>query len=338
MNILLTSVGRRSYMISYFKNALHGIGEVHAANNPDVYSMQVADYSVKTPLIYDPTYIDFLLEYCRKNEINAILSLFDMDSKILAINKSKFLKNNINVLVSDLDIIQICNDKWLSFNFLKDKGYSTPITFLSLSESIQALNSGLIQFPLMLKPRWGMGSIGIFEADTLPELEVLYAKSIQSIRTTYLKYESFSSTEQSIIIQEKISGTEFGLDVFNDLEGNFLSCIPKRKIDIRNGETISAEIVSDTTLINLGEKLSKDLHHIANLDVDVIISGENNYIIDLNCRFGGQYPFCHLAGTNFPEAIVQMLLNKPFDPKVLEATPGTIGFKDILPVKLNPFS
>ena len=33
MNILLTSAGRRTYMVEYFKEVLNGNGEVHASNS-----------------------------------------------------------------------------------------------------------------------------------------------------------------------------------------------------------------------------------------------------------------------------------------------------------------
>ena len=64
MNILITSVGRRSYMVNFFKNALNGNGLVHVSNSSDITpAFQVADRSIVTPLIYDDNYIPFLLKY-----------------------------------------------------------------------------------------------------------------------------------------------------------------------------------------------------------------------------------------------------------------------------------
>ena len=36
MNILLTSVGRRSYLIDYFKEALGSDGEIHVSNSSGI--------------------------------------------------------------------------------------------------------------------------------------------------------------------------------------------------------------------------------------------------------------------------------------------------------------
>lgn len=66
LNILLTSSGRRSYLVNYFKEALNRQGLVHAANSTDISpAFHAADRTVVTPLIYDENYIPFLVSYCK---------------------------------------------------------------------------------------------------------------------------------------------------------------------------------------------------------------------------------------------------------------------------------
>lgn len=335
MNILLTSVGRRTYMVNYFKEALQGKGLVHAANSVETYAMKIADQSVLTPLIYDGNYIEFLLDYCLKNNIKSVISLFDIDLPVLAKNKQKFAENQIVVIVSDYDFIKICNDKWLTYRFLIENGFNAPTSFLSVNDVLKAIESNTINFPLIIKPRWGMGSIGIFEADNKEELLILYQKTLNSIKNSYLKYESTQDLDKSIIIQEKLLGDEYGLDVFNNLNGELLACVPKKKLAMRAGETDSAEIIHNSELSEIGEKLSQLSKHIGNLDVDCFWVDNKFYILEINCRFGGQYPFSHLAGVNFPEALLKLIKNEKIDEKLLKAKPGTIGIKDLVPVKLK---
>ena len=335
MNILLTSVGRRTYMVNYFKEALNGIGLVHAANSAETYSISVADKSVITPLIYDENYIEFLLNYCLKNNIKAVISLFDIDLPVLAKNKKRFAEHGISVIVSDLDFIQICNDKWLTYNYLRENGFSTPISFLTVQDTLDAIVNNEINFPLIIKPRWGMGSIGIFQADNEEELKILYKKTLNSINGSYLKFESQQAPENSIIIQEKLLGNEYGLDIFNNLKGDLLTCVPKRKLAMRAGETDSAEIIGNSKLFEIGTKLSQLSKHIGNLDVDCFLIGKEFFILEMNCRFGGQYPFTHLAGANFPKVLINMILNEEIEKKNLQVKTGTIGIKDLYPVKLR---
>ena len=71
------------------------------------------------------------------------------------------------------------------------------------------------------------------------------------------------------------------------------------------------------------------------MDVDCFYEDGKYYILELNCRFGGQYPFSHLAGVNFPKAIIQMLLDEKPDLDILKPIIGTIGAKDLTPVKIK---
>ena len=91
MNILLTSVGRRAYMVKYFKEAVGARGEIHVVNSDDkTVAFRYADKASVCPLIYDDSYIPFLLEYCEINKIDAVISLFDIDLLVLAKNKARF--------------------------------------------------------------------------------------------------------------------------------------------------------------------------------------------------------------------------------------------------------
>ncbi|WP_446787895.1 ATP-grasp domain-containing protein [Macellibacteroides fermentans] len=331
MNLLLTSVGRRTYMVNYFKEALRSNGLVHASNSVKTYAMEMADHYVITPLIYDNSYVDFLLDYCLKNDIKAIIPLFDIDLPVLARNKQKFAESLVKIIVSDFDFVQICNDKWLTYKYLRKNGFNTPTSFISLRKVIQALDRNEINYPLIVKPRWGMGSIGIFEAENTEELLVLYKKTLNSISRSYLKYESSHDLDKSIIIQEKLSGDEYGLDVFNNLEGNILACVPKKKLAMRAGETDSAVIINNDELSAIGENLSGISKHIGNLDVDCFLVNNKFYILEMNCRFGGQYPFSHLAGVNFPKVLIELLNLNKVSKELLQVNIGTVGVKDLVP-------
>lgn len=335
LNILLTSVGRRTYLVNYFKEALSGSGSIHAANSVYNYSMSAADKSVVTPLIYDDKYIEFLLQYCLENNINVVISLFDIDLPVLAKNKALFNKHGINAIVPDEPFARICNDKWLTHCFFSENGMNTPQTYLTLEDCVEAVEDKKIAFPLIVKPRWGMGSIGVFEADNMRELEIFYTKTHKQVFETYLRFESSTDPKKSVIIQEKIQGEEFGLNLFNDLQGNFLTCIALKKFALRAGETDLAETVSNTKLINTGNALARLTKHPGNLDVDCFVLNGTVSFLEMNCRFGGQYPFFHLAGTNFPKALVNMLLGKPVSADLLSAKPGVRGFKNIVPVILQ---
>ena len=314
LNILFTSVGRRSYLVQYFKEALGERGQVHVANSSNLSpAFLVADHHIVTPLIYDDNYIPFLLEYCKSNRIMALISLFDIDLPILSANKDRFQKIGTQVIVSDMDVMDICNDKWNTYQFLKDSGMGVPKTYISLEAAKADITCGKLKFPLFIKPRWGMGSISVYEADNEQELEILYSKVKRNIKKNYLKYESAR----------------------DDLQGNYQTTICKIKYAMRSGETDCALTVDNKQLKNLGETISRKLKHVGNLDCDVFVNKDRISVLEMNARFGGGYPFSHLAGVNLPKAIISWLTGKQLESDVLKEEIGVLGQKDISIVRLE---
>ena len=307
MNILLTSVGRRSYLVEWFKEALGSSGLVHVANSVVTPAFQCADASVVTPLIYDGGYIDFLMDYCRQNDISAMISLFDVDLPVLSRSRNLFLKDGIEIVVSDPSVIDICNDKWKTYRFLIENGIPCPKTYLCPEAFLEDEAKGLVSFPAIVKPRWGMGSIGVYEAVNGDELKALHLASREKALSTYLKYESSLDREHCIIIQEKLSGDEYGLDVVNDLGCRHVTTVVKRKLAMRAGETDSATVISNDELSSLGDRIAASLAHRGNLDVDAFLTASGPVVLEMNARFGGGYPFSHMAGVNLPRQIVMWL-------------------------------
>lgn len=329
INILLTSAGRRTYLVEYFKEAVGGEGKVHAANSQICPAFAAADQWVVTPLIYDESYIPFLLDYCKENQITMLVSLFDIDLPVLAKHRNDFAQIGVNAVVSDPAVIEICNDKWKTFQFLSSNDLLTPKSFLRLEEAKLAVEEGLLSYPLIVKPRWGMGSLSVFQADNEEELDIFYQKIAREIQNSYLRFEAAQEPSACVLIQEKIEGQEYGLDIIDDLDCRYQGTIPKRKGAMRSGETDFAETVDNEELKGLGEKISRLLKHRGNLDMDVFEAGGKYYILEMNPRFGGGYPFSHAAGANFPKALVSW--ERGISPKAewLTARPGIRARKDI---------
>lgn len=333
MNILLTSAGRRTYLVEYFKKALGGQGKVYASNSIDTYTLHQADGYVITPAIYDKEYINFLISYCKKNQISAIISLFDIDLPVLAKHKDEFEKEGIKVVVSDYNVTQICNDKWSTYEFLVRLGLPQTPSYLNLENLKNDIAEGVVNYPFILKPRWGMGSIGIYKACNEQELLVFYAKLHKEIFDTYLKYESQVDKDSCIIIQQMIKGQEYGIEILNDLKGNYVSTFAKKKVAMRSGETDIAETVETVPFEDIAKLISAHLHHVAMLDVDCFVTETGERIVlEMNCRFGGQYPFTHNAGVNVPLQIIKWLNGEKVDKSLVIQKNGVRSCKELCPV------
>lgn len=329
MNVLLTSVGRRAYMVKYFKEAIGNDGLVHVCNSDDkTVAFHYADKSVIAPLIYDENYIPFLFDYCKENKIDMLLSLFDVDLGVLSKNIDKFAEIGTRVVVSSKEVIDICNDKWKTYQFLKENGFNVPKTYLTLEDTINALDRGEISYPVIVKPRFGCGSIAMSIAEDEMALLYYFRRNTRAINRSYLKYES-SLVEDKIIYQECLKGQEYGADIINDLEGNYQNTIVKKKIAMRAGETDIAELVDEPSIYKECNRLGKLMGHIGNMDVDVFLVDGVPYILEMNARFGGGYPFSHIGGCDLPRALVLWHKGQEVDKKILEASVGKRAYKEL---------
>lgn len=307
---------------------------IHAGNSEmNVSGFLPADRVVQTPLIYNENYIPFLLKYCEKHGIDALIPLFDIDLPKLSKYRKEFDKIGVNVIVSAPDVIEICSNKWRLYHFLKEHGFYTKKTFINLENFKKSVDGKETGFPVIIKPRCGMGSIGIDYVTNMEDLNAGYQFTSKRISETYLKYEQ-EVNEEAVLIQEKCVGEEYNLDVINDLDNNYQATIVKRKVRMRCGETDCAVTVQNKELEKLGEAISQTLNHTGNLDVDLIMENNKPYIIDMNARFGGGYPFSHLAGVNLPKAIIKWIRGELIKEDLFRAEYGVKGLKDIVIKKI----
>lgn len=330
MNILLTSVGRRAYMVKYFKDALGAGGHIHAGNSDDLtVAFQYADKSVVTPLIYDEAYIPFLLDYCRDNRIDVIISLFDIDLLVLAKNRERFAQIGTRVIVSHVQLIEICNDKWKTFLYLKERGFNVPKTYPNLTKTLQAIESGELSYPVVVKPRFGTGSIAMSVAEDEMALLYYYSRNTRAVNNTYLKYES-AAVEDKILFQEYLDGQEYGADIINDLNGQVRNVIAKKKLVMRAGETDIAEVVENQLITSELTRLGQHTRHVGNMDCDLFMVDGIPYILEMNARFGGGYPFSHMAGCDLPRAMISWLNGKDVPAGTLKIKKPIKAYKEII--------
>lgn len=305
MNVLLTCAGRRNYLIQFFQSALRGRGDVFACDASEYApALQEADKSFILPAIDHSDYFDKLLSLCQEYQVQILIPLNDLELPYLARERDRFLAIGTFVVVSSSDVVNICFDKWATFEFLRHHGIPAPKTYLSLAEARQALKQDEISFPLVIKPRWGSASIGIEYPEDDEEMELAYRFVKKHLSKSILADVSASDPEKSILIQECLSGQEYGIDIVNDLDGAYVTTFIKQKLAMRAGETDRAITTRNISLEELGKTIGQKLGHVGNLDCDVIIGQDGFRVLEMNPRFGGGYPFSHIAGANLPAALI----------------------------------
>lgn len=328
MNILFTCAGRRTYLLKYFKENLSEGDKVVATDMQlSAPALQVADVKLQVPAVYDPEYVNITLDICREQKIDALISLNDLELPILAENKERFEVQGVKVIVSSPEVIDIAFDKYKTAQWVESLGLVSPKTYVRLDDVKKALVAGEIEFPLFMKPRWGSGSIGLESIADMEELDIYYNLLMKKIKKTILATASVG--DEYIMIQEKLTGSEFGLDIMNDLNGKNVAVSVKQKLAMRAGETDKAVTVDLPEVREMGRKIGMTLGHIGNLDVDIMQRADGAYcVLELNPRFGGGFPFSYEAGVNMPKAIIQWVKGEEVDPAILQPEYGRMFSKN----------
>ena len=310
MNILLTSVGRRGYLVRYFKEALGSSGQIWGADNsPCSPAFSYCDGTAILPEVKTDHYPDQLLDICVKNKINIVIPLIDPELEVLAPHVGRFKEAGVLLLVSPPETIEMASDKYQTFQFAKENGLAVPQTFIDMTMALDQLTVGALTWPVMVKPRKGSASANITTCYDKRQLEA-----------------AFEATTHPMI-QEILVGTEYGYDLFGDRDFRSVSVYCKEKLAMRAGETDKAVSTADPVLIEFGRKLLESMKLIGPCDVDVFLTKDGPKLLEINPRFGGGYPCSHLAGADFCKKIIAIRNGQPLTPDIGSCPDGVCMLK-----------
>lgn len=291
MNVLILSAGTRNKIVQYFKKELNNKGKVIATDcsnlAPAIYE---ADKYYIVPKITNDDYIEKILDICKKENINTLISLIDPELSLIAKNIESFKKIDVKPIISDYDKVEMCFDKYKMYEFLKKNNFNTPKTYINREEFLEDLENKRIKFPVFVKPVKGSASININKIKNLEELEVIWKQS------------------DNLMIQEFMNGQEYGADVYIDIISNEpVAIFTKKKIKMRAGETDKSVSVKDKKLFELIKTFVKKAGFKGIIDIDIFEIDGQYYISEVNPRFGGGYPHAYECGINVPKMIINNL-------------------------------
>lgn len=292
MNILILSVGTRNKIIQYFKKALNGIGKVIVTDMskfaPAIYE---ADKYYLVPPIIEKGYIDIILEICKNEQISGVLSLIDPELSLLAKNEEKFRKIGTMIIGSSYELCERAFNKMQMFLWLEQHGYKCARSYIDKEAFYQDINSGIINFPVFVKPVCGSASIAISKVDDRDTIDLLFERN------------------DNLLIQEFLYGQEIGVDCYIDMiTGEIVSIFTKKKILMRAGETDKAVSFKDEKLFKFLEKFIREGGWRGEIDIDIFDINGEFYISEVNPRFGGGYPHAYECGVDHMELIINNLM------------------------------
>ncbi|NLX06849.1 MAG: ATP-grasp domain-containing protein [Phycisphaerae bacterium] len=291
INILFTCVGRRYELVQAFRAAAKRLGVdlflLGTDANPLSPALFACDKHVITRPIADPDYIPQILELVREHRIDLVIPTIDTELKHLATHRQEFQDAGARVLVSDLDVIEICQDKRRTYRFLREHGFGAPET-----RELGEVDASKLTYPVFLKPWNGSASKG--NAVARDEEEFGY----------------WSKRVPHCIVQPYLEGQEYTSDVYVDFQMAVRCVVPRRRIEVRGGEVSKGQTARIPALIEQCTRLVEALGAgpgVITIQAFVTLEGEIRFI-EVNPRFGGGAPLSIEAGADFPSWIIQETL------------------------------
>ena len=326
MNILFTSVGKRYYLLNYFRKNIDKKIKIISSNSSSYTSAKnFSDFFYLSPKIKSKSYIKFIASIIKRHKIKLIVPLIDIDSKKLSKNISIINKLNAILISPPYKIVNTITDKYKLYKFLIKNDLRTPKTYISKNDFMSDLKKKKIKFPIILKPRYGTSSILTTKAENVSQLDLFYKFLLKKIDCQYFNEKNH---KKKIVIQEYIEGSEYGLDLLNSIGKNYHSHLLKEKIQMRNGETEICKI-SNKNISTMCKKISESIKHNFLVDIDMIEMCKKFYIIDINPRIGGGYPFTHAAGFDMVNYLLKQIYLKKNQSKLPSIDSASVFMKDI---------
>jgi carbamoyl-phosphate synthase large subunit len=284
-NVLITSAARKVLLVRAFAQALArtGSGKVIAADiSPLAAALYAADAGRLIPRSDDPSFIDALLGICEADGVGLIVPTRDEELPILARAAARFETAGTRVLVSAAEAVDTCRDKRRFIDAVRAAGLDTPAVYEDPAG---------VSYPAFVKPRLGKGGRGATRVDDAAAL----AAAIEAIE----------AHGDEALIQAFVEAPEFTIDVFIDFEGRPISCVPRQRVAVVDGESVVGRTVRDSELAGAAIRLCAAIGLIGHLTVQAFRTTTDVSFIEINPRYGGAANLGFEAGAPTPEYAVR---------------------------------
>jgi carbamoyl-phosphate synthase large subunit len=293
MNVLISSVGRRSQLIECFRSSLDELrirGQVYGCDLDPTQApaAHLVDRCFRVPRCTSSEFIPELLDLCRRHDIRLIVPTIDTELEAYARSRMLFRDAGVNVAVSGWDTVQIACDKVQTHEWLIRNEFPT-VPQANVSDVLKRLNEWA--FPVIVKPRNGSASIGV---RTINSPELLAA---------------MAADEPGLLVQGLAQGREYTINAFVNSKGECVCAVPHLRVETRGGEVSKAQSSKNRCLMEMARSLAEKLPTAyAAINIQCFLHDEKVNVVEINARFGGGFPLAHRAGAVFPRWLLEETL------------------------------
>ena len=236
----------------------------------------------RVPLVTEEQFISHLVEALARHEVDTYVPILDEEIVLAAeLRDAKTLPASLVTLAPSVDAARLCLDKLAGGAWLIAHGIPTPATMLPSQATWPP--QGLI-----LKPRYGRGSVGV---------RILRGKS---------ELTEAAACDDSVVAQELCRSPEVTIDAFRSRDRTLFRAVCRERLEVKAGVCTKARVFEDDTLADFAKTISDGLDLVGTFCMQLMRnwSDETWLVTDINPRPGAGTAMSMAVGVDFLSAML----------------------------------
>lgn len=283
---------------------------------------QIVDVFYQVPADTDPSYTSRLLEICKKEKVDVLMPFMSAELLNLIDRKPDFEAVGTKVSVSDRHSVEVTNNKYQFYAFLKEHGIKVP-RFAPVRHSTELLAAceqcGYPQNGVCVKATELSGSRGIrIIKPGMSRFDVLFNEKPNSFFTSYEDLQATLNEKPEMpemMTMEYLPGEEGSVDLL--AENGKIIYMAYRESNVNLHSIPQAATLSyNQEAYDIAEKVIDALGLTGNADLDFKADAEGHPVLmEINPRIAATMQIFKEGGLNLPYLRVKHLLGE-YLPKI----------------------
>lgn len=244
--------------------------------------------NVILPLVKSDNYFDELKQVVNKFNIDVIFPVISLEHDFFAKHIDYFDTKGIKVISPEKDLYDLCNDKYLSMDYLRSKGINAPDSVLCGDEEQLHLFLKRNKYPVIMKPRFGASSNNVFVIKDYGHLSAIAS----AFPKNYFVVQEFLPSDE-----------EYTVGVYITKDRSFKQSFALKR-ELKFGLSYKGEVVVNDKMSDycLNVCLTLGMYYSTNVQLK-ILNGEP-HAFEINPRLSSTTAVRAHFGFNEPEMII----------------------------------
>ncbi len=236
----------------------------------------------------DEAFTGTVFELCRTNAIDLLIPTVDVELRNCARAEGLLKSVGTQLLCAGDRALRGCLDK---YELLSACAGDVPVGRFELID--ESFDPHRCNYPVIVKPRSGSGSRGIFVAHSADDLAGV-------------------TRNGEMMVQDYLPGAEYSVDVLADRDGNVRASVVRERMVQDSGVAVVARTLRDQTLERFAARVVRrmGLRYVCNVQFRRTSTG-TPVLMEVNPRFPGSMAITVASGVDMPVLAIEHALGEP---------------------------